>query len=96
MNKQTIIELIKKEKPYLNQQFGLKDIALFGSYARGEENPNSDIDLLVSLQKPSFSLLMGLCVYLEEKVNAKIDVTRIGPHLSERFLKMISKDLIYV
>ena len=96
MNKKTIIELIKKEKPYLNQQFGLKDIALFGSYARGEENPNSDIDLLVSLQKPSFSLLMGLCVYLEAKVNTKIDVTRSGPHLSERFLKLISKDLIYV
>lgn len=96
MNKQSIIDFIKKEKPYLNKEFGVKDIALFGSYARGEENPDSDIDILVSLKKPSFSLLIGLCSYLEKNTHSKIDLTRSGPHLSDRFLKVISKDLIYV
>ena len=96
MDKQSIIKLIKAEKPYLQKQFGVEEIALFGSYARGEEKSDSDVDILVSLQKPSYSLLMGLYVYLESKLNLKIDLIRKGPHVSERFLKYINKDLIYV
>src|SRR3972149_5901415 len=77
MNKQTIIESIKAEKPYLQEHFG------------GEENADSDLDILVSIKKPSYSLLMGLYAYLEKKLNTKIDLTRKGPHVSERFLKYI-------
>ena len=96
MNKQTIIESIKAEKSYLQQHFGVEEIALFGSYARNEEKPDSDIDILVRINKPSYSLLMGLYIYLEKKLNAKVDLIRKGPHISERFLKHINKDLIYV
>jgi predicted nucleotidyltransferase len=96
MNKQDIIETIKSEKPFLKEQFGVEEIALFGSYARGENNPDSDIDLLVRFNKPSYSLLAGLYIYLNKKFNVKVDITRQGPHISDRFLKLISKDLIYV
>jgi hypothetical protein len=96
MNKQSIIASIQAEKSYLQQHFGVEEIALFGSYARGEEKADSDIDILVSTKTPSYSLLMGLYVYLEKKLNTKIDLTRKGPHVSERFLNNIHKDLIYV
>ena len=96
MNKQQIIESIKAEKPYLQKHFGVEEIALFGSYARGEEKTDSDVDILVSISKPSYSLLMGLYAYLEKKLNTKIDIIRKGPHVSERFLMNINKDLIYV
>ncbi len=96
MGKQSIIETIKAEKSYLQEHFGVEEIALFGSYARGEEKVDSDVDILVKLKNPSYSLLMGLYAYLEIKLNAKIDVIRKGPHISERFLKHINKDLIYV
>lgn len=96
MNKLQIIESIKTEKQYLQEHFGVQEIALFGSYARGEEKKDSDIDILVSINKPSYSMLMGLYVYLEKKLNTKIDIVRKGPHVSERFLKHINKDLIYV
>jgi predicted nucleotidyltransferase len=96
MNKQAIIESIAAEKPYLRKHFGVEEIALFGSYARGEENADSDIDILVSINKPSYSLLMGLYTYLENRLNKKVDLLRKGPHVSERFLKHINNDLIYV
>jgi hypothetical protein len=41
-------------------------------------------------------LLMGLYTYLESKLCLKIGIVRKGPHVSERFLKHISKDLIYL
>ncbi|MGB3947683.1 MAG: nucleotidyltransferase domain-containing protein [Bacteroidia bacterium] len=96
MNKQAIIESITIEKPYLQEHFGVEEIALFGSYARGEENTDSDIDILVSIKQPSYKLLMGLYAYLEKRLNKKIDLLRKGPHVSERFLKQINNDLIYV
>jgi len=55
-----------------------------------------DVDILVSLSKPSYSLIMGLYLFLEKKLNMKVDITRKGPHISQRFLKNISKDIIYV
>lgn len=96
MNKLAIIETVRKEKAYLKSHFGVEEIALFGSYAKGDEKPGSDVDLLVSLKKPSYSVLMGLYDYLEKKLKAKIEITRKGPHISDRFLQHISKDLIYV
>jgi predicted nucleotidyltransferase len=96
MNKQTIIATIKAEKLFLQEHFGVEEIALFGSYSRGEETIGSDVDILVSIKKPSYSLLMGLYAYLEKKLNTKIDILRKGPHVSERFLNHINKDLIYV
>lgn len=96
MNKQSIIASITAEKSYLQEHFGVEEIALFGSYARGEQNSDSDVDILVSIKKPSYSLLMGLYAYLEKKLNKKVDILRKGPHISERFLTQINKDLIYV
>ena len=96
MNKFQITEFIKTEKRYLQEHFGVQEIALFGSYARGEEKKDSDIDILVSIIKPSYSLLMGLYIYLEKHFDTKINIVRKGPHLSDRFLQQIKKDLIYV
>jgi predicted nucleotidyltransferase len=96
MDKQEILNTLKAEKPYLSEHFGLEEIALFGSFTRNAANENSDIDLLVSLKKPSYSSLMGLYIYLEKKLNNKIDITRKGAHLSQRFMQHINKDLIYV
>jgi len=50
MNKQTIISSIKAEMPYLEKHFGVEEIALFGSYSRGEQTENSDIDIFVSIK----------------------------------------------
>lgn len=96
MQKQKIISSISAEKAYLKEHFGVEEIALFGSFARGEEKAESDIDLFVSLEKPSYSQLMGLYIYLEKILNSKVDIVRKGPHISNRFLEQIGKDLIYV
>ena len=44
-----IISLLRAEKSYLTKEFGVVNIGLFGSFARGEENESSDIDLVVEI-----------------------------------------------
>ena len=96
MNKEQIIATLQSEKPFLKQNFGVESIALFGSYAKGIENIDSDMDFFIEFKNPDYSLLMGLYSYLEVKLNSKIDIVRKGPHLSKRFISHIEKELIYV
>ena len=96
MKKNEIIAILKNDKQFLKEKFGVVSIALFGSYAKGLEQSDSDIDFFVEFDNPSFSFLMGLYSFLENKFNSKIEIVRKGPHLSERFLNTIKNDLIYV
>jgi predicted nucleotidyltransferase len=96
MKKDEIISCLQTEREFLKDNFGVEKIALFGSYAKGKENTDSDVDLFVEFKEPSYSLLMGLYSYLEAKLNSKIEIVRKGPHISKRFLNSIKNDLIYV
>mgnify|MGYP001794818776 CR=1 FL=1 len=96
MKKDEIINTLQTEKQFLEDNYGVVSIALFGSYAKGLENSESDVDFFVEFKTPSYSVLMGLYAYLENKLNSRIEIVRKGPHLSERFLNTIKRDLIYV
>lgn len=70
----TISILKRKIYPLLKEQ-GVIKAAIFGSFARGEAKKNSDLDLLVKLDKDKSLLdLVGLKLELEKKLNKKVDV----------------------
>jgi predicted nucleotidyltransferase len=96
INGDKILAVIKQNEKYLNEKFGVLNIALFGSFARGEETENSDIDLLVEMDQPTFSKLAGLRVFLEQKIEREVNVVRKHSRLKPRFLKIIGRDIIYV
>jgi len=91
-----IISILKNEKPYLRQNFGLLSIGLFGSYAKNRPHAGSDVDLLVELTEPSFDLLAGLQIYLENKLQKPVEIVRKRKTMNERLLKHIEKDIQYV
>ena len=68
-----------------------KKIFLFGSYARGEENPKSDVDIIVEFsEKKSLLDLVGIEQELIEAVGKKVDLLTekfISPYLIERIKK---------
>ena len=95
MTNKEILEILRKEKPYLQENFGLLSIGLFGSYAKGTEIPDSDIDVLVELTEPRFDFLAGLQIYLEMRLGKPVEVVRKRKGLSERFIKRIGHTLQY-
>ena len=88
--------ILRKEKSFLSENFGLASIGLFGSFAKGKETSDSDVDLLVELKEPSFDFLAGLQIYLESKLGRPVEIVRKRKGLSARFLKRIEKDIRYV
>jgi uncharacterized protein len=96
MTGQQLLDVLRKEKPYLQKKFNLLSIGVFGSYAKGAERFDSDIDLLVELAEPSFDSLAGLQIYLEKKLDKPVELIRKGNTLSGRFLRRIEKSALYV
>jgi predicted nucleotidyltransferase len=96
MEHKSIIELLRNEKRDLQDRFGLISIGLFGSHAKGTEDLESDIDLLVELSEPRFDSLAGLQIYLEKRLGKPVELIRKRKGLSDRFLRRIERDIQYV
>lgn len=64
----------------LRESFGVRRIGIFGSVARGEETPASDIDILVEFApgRATFRNFMTLITYLEDLFGRKVDVVTTG------------------
>ena len=85
-----IAEIKRKILPIL-QRYGVKRIGLFGSCVRGEMREDSDIDILVEIEK-DISLLdfIGIKLEIEETLGRKVDLVEyctIKPLLRDRILK---------
>ena len=95
LSKREIISLIKVEKFFLRENYGVLNIGLFGSYGREQHNQDSDIDFLVEFSKPGFDSFVGLQIYLEKKFGKKIEIVRKRNLTDSSFFKRIEKEAIY-
>ena len=73
-NQAQIREAIKSLLPVLRSRYGVDQIGIFGSFARGEAGPDSDVDLLVSFSRPIGWDFFDLKDFLEEKLSRKVDL----------------------
>jgi hypothetical protein len=79
----------------LSEKYKVKKIALFGSCVRGDQDENSDIDILVDFHEPVGLLFVHLADFLEELLGAKVDlVTEEG--IRPNRLRYIKEHLMYV
>lgn len=75
MDKECALTILRDHKTILVQRFGVADIALFGSTARGEAAPDSDLDILVRFDGPATSKrYFGVQFYLEDLTGRPIDL----------------------
>lgn len=60
--------------PEIRDRFGVTSIGIFGSYARGDANRDSDIDIIVELDRPIGWELVDLSDYLEARLQHRVDL----------------------
>jgi predicted nucleotidyltransferase len=93
-----IKELLSTNKRYLNERFGVKEIGIFGSYLRQENRTDSDVDILIELERPPRISLIGLVEledYLTELVGIKVDLA-IKRNLRRRIGRRILNEVEYL
>jgi len=95
MTRDEVIRRIREHRREL-AQLGVKSLALFGSVARGEAGPDSDVDVLVEFSEPAtFDRYMDLKFFLEDLLGRRVDlVTRKA--LKPRLRPYVEKEAVYV
>jgi len=79
-----------------SREYPLRKVELFGSYANGNNTPQSDVDLLVEFTQPRVSLLTlnALKYRMEELLGADVDIVH-GPLPADTMLEVDRRILLY-
>lgn len=95
MKKEEIIEYLVLHKKEFREKYGVISIGLFGSYIRGKENENSDIDIAVEMESENkFRSFFNLKRDLEKNLGKKVDLG-IASTLKPIARKHILKEIVY-
>lgn len=96
MNTEDILNKLKELRPLLAARYKAKVVGLFGSFVRGEQNANSDIDVLVEFEEGAdlFDLL-GLTLYMEETFQRPVDIVS-NRALREELQDSVLREVVFV
>lgn len=90
---ETFKEKLRAIKPFLQAEYGVSEIGIFGSFVRGEESPESDLDILVDFEKPIGLLrFVDLKLNLSELLGVKVDLvmkSALKPRIGKRILQEV-------
>ena len=95
-NFENIKKILWKNKKSISQKFKVKEIAVFGSFVRGEQKRNSDVDILVDFFEPvSFFSFLDLEEYLGKLLGSKVDLVS-KKALKPRIGKFILQEMVAI
>lgn len=95
MTREDIIRILAEVLPELREQYKVRTLGLFGSYARGDQTEHSDIDLLVDVE-PSIGLdFVDLAERIETLLGHHVDLVSTRA-IKKRYRQVIEQDLIHV
>ncbi len=91
-----IREILSSQKEFICEKYRITELGVFGSYARGEQTDNSDVDILVDYEiAPTLIMLVELRDYLSQIFGLKVDVvTKNG--LKPRIRNRVLSEAIYI
>ena len=93
--KEEVLRILQREKPELVREYGVKRLALFGSYARNDQSEDSDVDILVEVD-PSIGLgFVELAERIEGALGIRAEVVSRRA-IKPRYWEVIKEDLIDV
>jgi predicted nucleotidyltransferase len=96
MPKENILEFLEQNKKNFLNKYQISNIALFGSYARDEEDKESDIDIAIETTLTDYFKLYDFKEELENFFKLKVDVIRLRDRMNESLKKRIANEGIYV
>ena len=88
-----VLKLIDQHQATL-RRLGVRKLGLFGSYARGEARPGSDLDFVVELSEKSFDAYMDTKLFLEDVFRSRVDLVTMSS-IKPRLLPIIQREAIY-
>lgn len=92
-----ILELLRQFKRTAGEKYGIEQLALFGSAARGEQREDSDIDIGVKTHHSiDLFTLQDIREELEHLFHIKVDLLTLHENMRQMFRQNIERDAIYI
>ena len=92
---EAILKFLTEHKEEMGKRFSVRRIGLFGSYLHGEAHEQSDVDILVELDRHTFDDYMNLKFFLEEGLGRPVDLV-LADALKPRIKPSILKEVRFV
>lgn len=96
MNLEEIEKILAEHKKELYQKYKIKEIGIFGSFVRGEEDKESDVDIVVEFEEvPGLIKFIEIEEYLSKLLGRKVDLVR-KPAIRKELKDKILKEVVYI
>ncbi len=96
MNLEEIERILAEHKEELYQKYKIKKIGIFGSFVRGEQSKESDVDIMVEFEEiPGLIKFIEIEEYLSKLLGRKVDLVR-KPAIRKELKDKILKEVVYV
>jgi len=96
LNLDEVLGILKKRKSEFKAAYGVTAIGLFGSLARGEATPDSDVDVVVKMSKPDLFYMVHIKEELEDDYKTKVDIVHYREKMNAFLKKRIDQEAVYV
>ena len=96
LNRDEVLDILKKHKAEFADSYGVTDIGIFGSLARGETKTGSDVDVVVKMRKPDLFFMVHIKEELEDAYKTKVDIVHYREKMNAFLKKRIDREAVYV
>ena len=93
---QEIVDRLRAYKEKFADKYGIEQLGLFGSVARGEQDEKSDIDVFITMSRPSFFTRMNIKEELQKLFHRKVDLITLHENMFRSFRQNLERDAIYI
>lgn len=90
------LEILRRHKPLFAERYGVTELGVFGSVARDEALPESDVDVVIRMRIPDLFHMVHIKESLEEAFHRRVDIVQYRDKMNPFLKKRIDRDAAYV
>jgi len=96
MRKKIALKILQEQKSELKKQYGVTRVGLFGSVARDMAGDDSDVDVVVEMEKPDLFFLVHIKESLEKSLHCHVDIVHYRKRMNPFLKAHINREAVYV
>ncbi|HQR36278.1 MAG TPA: nucleotidyltransferase domain-containing protein [Blastocatellia bacterium] len=96
LRRNEVLDVLRHEKSELANRYGVITLGVFGSVARDEAREESDVDVVVTMERPDLFAMVHIKEELEAALHRKVDIIQYRDKMNPFLKKRIDQEAVYV
>jgi uncharacterized protein len=96
LHRSEVLDILGRHKAEFAERYGITSLGVFGSVARDDAGPQSDVDIVFQTDSPNLYRTVHLKRDLESLLQRRVDVVRWRERINPRLKARIAREAVYV